>query len=113
MSKIRKASCVSDIVSIDSKVVIGAEIFSDGMGESEGLLIQDEVNTFYFASNASDIKTLLTKLIDIVGKTNAILTNIGLGMTGPTTAPPPTLAADLLAIDAIKSELNILKENLK
>jgi hypothetical protein len=102
-------------------VILGA-----GVAKSTGILILDGTTAFYLASSAPDIDETLEKLIslvtDLAASTTTIantLTAIGAGMTGPSTAPPPTLptsVADIQAkvtsFNAIKTELETLKGKL-
>lgn len=98
----------ADGVSVDA-----AQILSKGQGESQGVLLIDGEKAFYLTSNATDLETTIEKLNSSLNKLVSILTAIGAGMTGPTTAPPPTLATDLAEITALVSELTTLKGNLK
>lgn len=111
MSKILKASCKTGAVKWEGSTV-EAEILSDGTGESEGILILEKDKAFYIPSSAKDIETTLDKLIGALTKITETLTAIGGGMTGPTTAPPPTLPADVAEINIIISELETLKGDL-
>lgn len=127
MSKALAATCVSGIVKVGSLPVPTAEILSNGIGESSGVLILDEDEQHYIADTTPDLEStiegLSATLADITAALTTIgtaLTAIGAGMTGPTTAPPPTLAAnvsDILAkvvtISAQKVQLDLLKETLK
>lgn len=104
-----------------------AQVLSEGKQASSGVLLMQGEECFYITSNATDIKTTIAKISSIIEDLNSALTqiattltSIGAGMTGPTTAPPPTLAADVLAITgkvteltATKVELDLLKEALK
>lgn len=112
MSKILEATCISKQVKWEGAPV-EAIILSEGNGESEGALILEKEKAFYIASNAADLKTTLEKVIDALTKVTETLTAIGSGMTGPTTAPPPTLATNVAAVELIVSELETLKGNLK
>lgn len=127
MSEIIPATCEASIVTADSKPVPTAEILSHGIGESEGILVMRGDKQYYLTSNADDIKTVIEKLIstiqnlnDALNKIGTTLTSIGAGMTGATTAPPPTLAADVAvitskvtALGAVSTQLDTLKESLK
>ncbi len=113
MSKILEATCLNNIVTCEDSIVIGAEILSEGVGQSEGLLLMEEEKTHYITSNATDIKETIDKLNDLITKIVTVFSSIAGGMTGPTTAPPPTLATDLAAITQINVELTTLKSMLK
>lgn len=103
----------------DGKVTAGgvevdiAEILSAGKQASAGIIIFDGSKAWYFPSSATDIATLIEKSADAITKIANILTAIGGQMTGPTTAPPPTLASDVAAVNMVVSELNELKGALK
>lgn len=113
MSKMIDATCESGTVTADGVSVEGAEIVSKGDGASEGILLLDGSKAKYLTSNATDLETTIEKLNSSLNKLVSILTAIGAGMTGPTTAPPPTLATDLAEITALVSELTTLKGQLK
>lgn len=108
-----EASCLSDVVTAEGFPVDAATILSQGKGQSSGLLIMFGEQAYYIPNAAEDLKTTIEKLADAVTKISNILTAIGAGMTGPTTAPPPTLATDVVALTAIVTELNTLKGVLK
>lgn len=126
MTKILKATAQARVVTFEGQSV-AAEILSEGVGSSEGLLIIERDKAFYIPSSALDIKSTLESLSGSLEQvSNALtqiatsLTSIGANMTGPTTSPPPTLAADVLliqqastAIMAIKTQADTLSENLK
>lgn len=128
MSKILDATAsASGVVTAESTAVQVAEILSEGKQTSAGVLLMQENKAWYLTSSATDIKTTIEKLISVIeSAANSItqigitLTSIGAGMTGPTTAPPPTLAADVVLLNldvtelnAVKAELETLKEALK
>jgi hypothetical protein len=112
MSKILEASCISKVVKWEGSPV-EAEILSEGNGESEGVLILEKDKAFYLASNATDLKLTLEKIADALTKITETLTAIGAGMTGPTTAPPPSLAVNVASVNLLVTELETLKGNLK
>lgn len=108
-------------------VVDGAIVLSEGAAESEGLLFIEGATAYYLPSSASDVQTVIEKIIDIVtaagaaiGKASDGLTAIAGSMTGPTTAPPPGLppivaqiTAKVAELETTKSELEELKGGLK
>lgn len=112
MSKTLEANCTGNVVKIGSDP-IAAEILSEGVGESQGIVVMDKDKAYYITSNATDLKTTLQKLTDALTQIGTTLTSIGAGMTGPTTAPPPTLATDVAQINLIVTELTTLKDTLK
>lgn len=113
MTKALNATCLNGVVKVGTLVIDGAEIFSDGVGNSEGVLFIDNGKFYYFPSTTSDLKTTIEKLISALNKIGTTLTSIGAGMTGATTSPPPTLAADVLFLTGIATDLTTLKETLK
>lgn len=113
MSKILEATCEGGVVTSEGVAVPGAEILSEGVGESQGLLLMQGDKKTYMASNATDLKTTIEKVVEAINKVGTILTAIGAGMTGPTTAPPGTLATDVLELTQLATELETLKGNLK
>jgi hypothetical protein len=112
MSKILAASCKGKVVKSEG-VSVEAQILSEGAGESAGVLVLDGENATYLTSNASDLKTTLDKVSNALTKISETLTAIGGGMTGPSTAPPPALPANVAQINSLVAELSTLKENLK
>lgn len=113
MSKILDATCEAGVVTCEGVPVPETEILSEGVGSSAGLLLMQGEKKTYVASNATDLKTAIEKTVEAINKVGSILTAIGAGMTGPTTAPPGTLAADVLELTALATELETLKGQLK
>lgn len=127
MPKILNATCVGGVVKYGALPVQDVAIFSEGVGESAGLLILDKDLKAYMPKTTPDLKTTIEKISSSLDELSGVLTqiattltSIGAGMTGPTTAPPPTLAADVVQINlsganltAIKAELDTLKAGLK
>jgi len=93
--------------------VPGAQVLSLGKQASSGLVFLDGDNAWYFPSSATDIETTLGHIGEALTKIASVLTSIGAGMTGPTTAPPPTLATDVAALTQIQGLINTLKGALK
>ena len=112
MSKILNATCQGGTVLVDG-VPVNAEILSEGQGPSEGVALIEKEKVFYVASNATDIKTTLEKVTNVLTKIGETLTAIGGGMTGPTTAPPPNLATNVAEMNLVIAELTALKDVLK
>lgn len=108
-------------------VVDVAAVISEGKQASSGILFLDGELAFYVASSATDVKTTIEKIVAVIDDLTAslnqivtVITSVGAGMTGPTTAPPPTLATDLAVLtgkvttlNATKTALNELKGALK
>lgn len=113
MTRVLAATCENSEVKISGLTVQEAEILSEGIGQSTGCVIISKDKVFYITSNATDLKDSITKVVEAITKISSILTSIGAGMTGPTTAPPPTLATDVLELNGIGSELTTISEALK
>lgn len=128
MSKILDATCdASGKVTADGAIVPEATVLSEGKQASSGVLLIEEDRARYITSSATDIKTTIEKTITCLTDLSSALTeiataltSIGAGMTGPTTAPPPTLptavtniTSKVSAIATTKSELEQLKGALK
>ena len=114
MSKILAATCdESGKVTADGVVVPEAVVLSLGKQSSSGLLYLDGDKAWYFPSSATDIETTLGHVSAALEKIANTLTAIGGGMTGPTTAPPPTLPTAVSEIMQIKAQLDQLKGALK
>jgi hypothetical protein len=113
MSKMIEATCVSGLVTAESVPVPSADILSQGVGSSSGILILDEDDAKYITSNATDIKTTIEKVNSALSEIASALTAIAAQMLGPATAPPPTLPASVIAINLKVTELTALKEMLK
>jgi len=127
MSKILKATCGQGAVKVDGLIVDNVEILSEGIGESEGALLLEKEKAFYIPKTVDDLSNSLENLSSALDSLKTSIQNIGnlftaigAGMTGPTTAPPPTLASDVTAIlsgatelETIKAEIDQLKDNLK
>lgn len=114
MSKILAATCdATGKVTADGVIVPEAVVLSLGKQASSGLLYLDGDKAWYFPSSATDIEATLGQLSTAIEKIANVLTAIGGGMTGPTTAPPPTLPTDVAAILQIKAAIDQLKGALK
>ncbi len=113
MSKILEATCVAGLVKIDGLPITDATVLSQGTKASTGAALLDEDKCTYVASNATDIADLITKLSDLVQLVSDTFSSIGAGMTGPTTAPPPTLPAAIVQLALIKTQLTAQGSNLK
>ncbi len=127
MSKVLAASCILGVVTVDGVPVPSAEVLSEGIGASSGLLILDEDKAYYVANLSPDIDETLAQLITALDKTVTALSEIAstftatfAAMTGPTTAPPPTgptgvsnITAAGVQITAAKVLLETLKETLR
>lgn len=111
MSKVLVASCENEKVTVEGKEV-EATILSQGKASSTGIVVMDGDKVYYIALMGADLITTLEKTSAALEKIASTLTDIGSGMTGPSTAPPPTLGTSVAEINAIVSELDQLKDNL-
>lgn len=119
------ASCENRIVKITTPVgeivVPDAEIMSDGVGPSVGLLLLDRSIVRYIpSSEEGDLKETLAetvaglrKTVEAIQKIATMFTSVAAGMTGPSTAPPPTLPADVVALGSMATELSGIATELE
>lgn len=114
MSKLLPATCdASGKVTADGVIVPEAVVLSLGKQASSGVLLIEGEKVWYFPSSATDIESTLAKVSTLIEKVANMFTSIGGGMTGPTTAPPPTLPTDVAALLSMKAEVDALKGALK
>lgn len=128
MTRVLRATCdANGKVTCEGVEVPAARVLTQGKQASSGILILDEDRADYVATNTTDIVTTIEKAVLIIDDLTAalnqlvtVITAVGAGMTGPTTAPPPTLATDLAQVTAkvtslgtTKTALNNLKGALK
>ncbi len=127
MSKMIEATCVAGVVTAGGFPVPAADILSEGVGVSTGILLLDEDEAKYLPKITPDLKSTIEDLSSLLGTISGTLTtistaltSIGAMMTGPTTAPPPTLPTDVASIitdvaslTALKVQVDLLKETLK
>lgn len=120
MSRILEATCIGGVVTSEGVPVPIAEIFSAGIAQSQGLLIMQDGKAYYITSNATDIEATLDGVSDAITTLTAtiaqLITTFGsfaAAMTGPTTAPPPTLAAEMAVLTAKSAELTATKATLE
>lgn len=113
MSKILQATCAAGVVQVGVIPVPTATILSQGTAPSLGILILDEDEQTYIPKNNSDLEDTLEAIADALSQIATTLTSIGAAMTGPTTAPPPTLAVDVANLVAIQAQVTLLAETLK
>jgi hypothetical protein len=121
VTHVLSAKCSGGVVTIGAITVKGATILGAGVKSSNGLLIlQDDAAPVYIASNSTDLSQTIDDLISVVTSVSAALTTvsttltaIGAGMTGPSTAPPPTLPAAVLDLTSKVSALSLVKTDLQ
>ncbi len=113
MSKILEASCVAGVVMIGAIPVPGVTILSEGVSPSTGIVVMQGDEAFYIAKISPDLKSTLETISSTLTTIATTLTAIGAGMTGPTTAPPPTLAVNVAQITTAAAALTTLGNALK
>ena len=106
-------------VFVNGVEVEAALIVSAGKQASSGILLIDQELALYFPSNATDIAETIDNAIkiiddaaDAITKIGTVFTSVAAGMTGPTTAPPPTIAADVAELNSKVTSLNQTKADL-
>lgn len=108
MSKILPASCVGKVVTTEGHVISPATILSEGVKSSTGVALIEKDKVVYVASNATDIKDLITNIGDVITKITTALT----GIDAVTTAPGSN-AALITLITTAKTTLLAQKDLLK
>lgn len=114
MTKMLEATCVGGVVTAGGVPVAAADILSQGVQASVGVLLLEEDTAKYLTSNATDIKTTLEKIIALLTDLTAALTLIDAKPTGGAgSAVTPVAAANIVNLTALSAQLAILKEALK
>lgn len=113
MSMILDATCNGQVVTCEGLPLQNVTILSEGIGPSTGVVIMQSGKLYYIAKTSLDLKSTLDKLNVLVPKLVTIFSSIGAKMTGPTTAPPPTLATDLAELTQLNVELTTIKNMLR
>ena len=107
MSKILSATCVDNQVKIED-LEVDATILSQGKKASTGVALVERDSITYFASNAEDIKDLISSLETIIAQVVTIATALD-----AVTVSPGTAAAAITALTTLKTQLGLTKDNLK
>lgn len=118
--KALSATCENKVVTADGVSVPAAEILSEGVGASSGVLIIDEDRAKYIADTTPDLKVALEKIIAALGQVSSALSTLA-GKSYLTAAtggvPDPTAstswASNISELDNLASELTTLKGALK
>lgn len=128
MLKILAAVCVGGQVKVGETILQNANIVSQGVGDSEGIVFIDDLDIYYIPMANTDLKTTLEKIVAALTEVATGLTQTATGMgaidvkpTGGTgSAPAPAAASNITNINSavsqintIKSDLNSLKDNLE
>lgn len=107
MTKIIAASCEANIVTVEGKE-IDAEILSQGMKSSEGVVAVDKDKVVYLTSNAADIKKAIEDLTAIIQKVIEIATGLD-----AVTVSPGSQAANIALLTTLKTQFELTKDDLK
>lgn len=113
MTRIFDATCVAGVVKVEGIEIPDVEIITQGTKSSTGILILNGNEKKYVTANTTDIVDFLDEVAGVLNTIATTLTAIGSGMTGPTTAPPGTLATSVTQIQTVATALDAMKENLK
>lgn len=109
MSKVLVAACdANSKVTVSGIEVDIAQILSEGKKASTGIVILNRDKAFYLTSNATDIKDLIIKLVDIVNQ----IATVASGLDGATNSPGAQASA-IAQIQTLKGELDAMKGTLK
>jgi len=108
LTKLLEATCEAQVVKVGTATVSGAQILSEGVAASTGLLFLDGPKSKYVTSSASDVKALITSMVSILDKCLEILT----GLDGASTSPG-SQSAKIVELTTLKTQLNTSKDNLK
>ncbi len=107
MSKMLEATCVGGVVTADN-VPVAADILSEGVSQSEGILILDGDTAKYLAKTSPDLKTLIETMVTILNQTITILTGLD-----AVTVSPGGQTAPIALLTTMSTQLNASKELLK
>lgn len=109
MSKILSATCdAQGKVTADGVEVVGAIVLSEGKKASSGVAVMDGETVWYLTSSATDIKDLITKMVEITNQIATIATSLD-GVT----VSPGSAAAAIAQLQVMKTQLEQSKETLK
>lgn len=109
MSKILDATCsAAGVVTAEGQTVLAATVLSEGKKASSGVLLLEGQKARYLTSNATDIKDLITKVVEIVNQIATIAT----GLDAASNSPGGQTAA-IATLQTLKTTLDATKEQLK
>lgn len=109
MSKILSATCdAQGKVTAEGVEVVGAIVLSEGKKASSGVAVLDGDKVWYLTSSATDIKDLITKLVEIVNQIATISTTLD-----AVTVSPGNATAAITQLQTMKTQLEQSKETLK
>jgi hypothetical protein len=107
MTKVLDASCINNVITIESLPVDG-DILSEGIGESEGIALVDEDKVKYITSNASDLKDTIESLGSVIDQVITILSGLD-----AVTNSPGGQASNITTLGTLKTNLIAIKDVLK
>lgn len=108
-AKVLPATCnATSVVTAEGVSVLPVTILSMGKKSSSGFLLMDGEQAYYVASNATDIKDLISSLVTIINQVATIATALD-----AVTVAPGSAAAAIAALQVMKTQLDATKELLK
>lgn len=109
MSKILDATCnATGVVTAEGQTVPAAEVLSEGKKASSGVLLLEGDKARYLPSSATDIKDLISSLVEIINQIATIATGLD-----AVTVSPGGQAAAIVQLQLMKTQLEATKEQLK
>ena len=112
MSKALDATCLAGVVKVGDLPVAGATVLSEGVAQSQGVLIIEADKKTYVAKTSPDLKSTLDKISSALSQIATALTAIDGKPTG-TLAPAPVATTNITQISTLQAELSALKDALK
>lgn len=113
MSKALSATCSNGEVTCEGVVIEDAEILSEGVGESEGVLLLEEGKQTYIAKTSPDLKTTLEKVIAALNHVVTGLNAAGAALDGLSGGAGTPVTAAATQVTTVVTEITTLKEGLK
>ncbi len=126
MAKVLEAVVQNGVVKVGSLSVPEAVIFSEGLSNSQGVLLLEESGAYYIPKTSPDLNATLEQLLTGLQNITQSLTEVSTALTAIAAVPsgwvtpPPTIAANVAiittkvaAITAARTALNTLKGALK
>jgi hypothetical protein len=113
MLKMLPATCVGNVVTVEGMPVTSATILSNGVASSSGMVLIEEDKTYYIPLFATDIATVIQKLIDTITQLNNAITAIQvLTVTCAAPGSPSTIPVNVASFVTIGSSLTTLSGTL-
>jgi hypothetical protein len=108
MSKIIDASCQAGVVTADGVPVTTAEVLSEGVASSTGILVMDEDRQYYVTSSAQDLSGMIESMTTILEQIIVVVTALD-GVT----VSPGSVAAAITQLGVLKTQFGLTKDMLK